>query len=51
VVPLGEYGTKPISIEAAEERFPILVFLFNPVIQVAGLQLGWTSGKAGKRHS
>jgi hypothetical protein len=33
-VPLGEHRTKPIGVEPAKEGFPLLAFLFNPVIQV-----------------
>jgi hypothetical protein len=49
-VPLGEHSPKPIGVKPAKESFPLLAFLFDPVIQVLGLQFFRAPGQIRVRH-
>jgi hypothetical protein len=47
---LRKHGPKPVGVEPAKERFPLLAFLFDPVIEVAGLQFLRAPGQIGIGH-
>jgi hypothetical protein len=46
-IPLGKHGPEPIGVKSTKESLPLLAFLFDPVIEVAGLQFLRAPGQIG----
>ena len=49
-ITIGEHRTQSIGIEPTKEGFSVPAFLFNPVVEITGLQFSRASGQVGIRH-